>query len=92
MPRNSLQSSTPQSSTSSLETREKSLEFSVVQVFEFPATVGDNPYVSSGCPISLDWQSQKQSTIGIEDFESQHRRKSKSKDAMKLSVSDRAEM
>jgi hypothetical protein len=76
-----------------LRQRSKALDFGMVEVFEFPIVVGDNPNVSEGCPIALGWESLSHQVLPIDDYENLRGRKSSSSRAkMKLSVSDRAEL
>ena len=89
--------------TSSRPKTEKRLSFGDVEVLEFPIALGDNPQVSEGCPISMDWQSEKRSVVKLNFYESYLRSKSepsftkksgtgsKRESQFKLSVMDRAE-
>ena len=38
-------------------------------VYEFPNILGDNPSVSEGVPLSIDWKHTKTSSIGIDFYE-----------------------
>jgi len=58
------------SSSSKKMTRNK-LSFSTLEIREYKITVGDNPSVSRGPPISLDWKYDEKKTlvVPLEDYE-----------------------
>lgn len=49
----------------------KSVGFDSVKIRSYSQTMGDNPAVSYGPPISLDWEYEQEDDIDIEEFESQ---------------------
>jgi hypothetical protein len=73
--------------------RQKSLVFGMIEIFEFPVTVGDNPHVSGGCPIAMDPEAELRT---IQPFDAHEKRntpkRKKSRDQLKLSVTDRAKL
>ena len=61
-------------------------------------TVGDNPEVSSGCPITLDWAGTKTHNVEVSIYDrirtesrARHKRHS-SQELRKLGVTDRAQL
>ena len=48
----------------------KSVKWNVLHVREYDVTIGDNPCVSYGPPISLDWCYMNLGTIDVEEYES----------------------
>ena len=52
--------------------------FKSVEIIELPYTLGDNPCVSSGCPIMPSWEAQKRTTFRLDFFE-RYRPKRRSK-------------
>lgn len=50
----------------------RGITFGTVQIFEFLPQLGDNPAVSSGCPIALGWQIQGRMTYDVESYEKEH--------------------
>ena len=62
------------SSSSSSSTTTKSVQFENVEIREYSITIGDNPSVSEGPPISLGWYYDERDTIELplEEYE-QHR-------------------
>lgn len=59
----------------------KKVCFDDVQIREFPFILGDNPGVSKGAPLSIDWKHQHEDVTDIDVFEHcrapvrRHRRK-----------------
>jgi hypothetical protein len=47
----------------------KSVRFHTIEIIELPVCVGDNPAVSSGVPISLDWDAKRRTTLSLDCFE-----------------------
>jgi hypothetical protein len=45
------------------------VRFHTVEIIELPLCVGDNPAVSAGVPISLDWDAQRRTTLSLDWFE-----------------------
>jgi len=46
------------------------VRFSTVEIREYARTLGDNPSVTSGPPLTLEWTHQSTSTIDFESYES----------------------
>ncbi|KAG7354708.1 hypothetical protein IV203_004064 [Nitzschia inconspicua] len=51
--------------------RRNSVSFDTIRVRLYSQTVGDNPAVSYGPPISLDWDYVEQEEVTVDDYESQ---------------------
>lgn len=68
--------------------------FDKVVIHEHAYELGDNPSVSEGAPLTIAWDAQDKQTYEIEYYEAynpSHKRR-KSKNGLKLSVSDRAQL
>lgn len=65
--------------------------FSSVEIIELPYTLGDNPAVSCGPPISASWGSQKRTILNLDFFE-QYRPFRRDKEALHLSRRARTEL
>jgi len=50
-------------------TSKKMLSFGDIRIRKYDQTVGDNPCVSFGAPITLDWTYQEVEPIPVEDYE-----------------------
>ena len=50
-------------------TNSKSVRFHSIEIIECAVTIGDNPSVSSGVPITIEWTCQKRTKLGLEFFE-----------------------
>jgi hypothetical protein len=92
--------------------REKTVAFGMIEIFQFPVTVGDNPHVSSGCPIAMDPESASRTIQPLDAYERQRllqqnktdngsasttsiggaKKRKKTRDQLKISVSDRARL
>lgn len=59
--------------TSSTETKKnpKTVQFSNLEIRTYPLTLGDNPSVSSGPPLTLDWNHETTHTFSVDAYESQ---------------------
>ena len=68
-----------------------SVKFAKVEIIELPYTLGDNPAVSSGAPISASWIAQKKTTLDLDFFE-QYRPKRRNRRALQLSKDARMSM
>lgn len=51
------------------KTLPKSVRFREIDYIEFPMTLGDNPSVHSGPPVTCDWKAQYRTPVDIELFE-----------------------
>ena len=60
-----------------------SVNFSKVEIIELPYTLGDNPAVSSGPPVSASWIAQKRTILDLEFFE-RYRPKRRNRKALQL--------
>jgi hypothetical protein len=56
-----------------------------ITIYEFPITIGDNPAVSAGCPITIGWKHQKKETRNLEFYE-YVRRSERKADRQKLKI------
>ena len=48
---------------------ERKVSFSEVTIREYPIIVGDNPSVTKGCPITIDWVHVASNTLEFEKYE-----------------------
>ena len=55
---------------SSPDTEPLRVEFSSVLIREYPVTLGDNPGVSAGPALTIDWEPQDEMQISLADYES----------------------
>lgn len=64
-------SSTPKSILKHDDDRHSSKEvnFGALTVYEFHSILGDNPAVSEGSPLTLEWQHSSQTTMPIDVYE-----------------------
>lgn len=71
----------------------KSVSFGTITILEFPIMLGDNPGVSSGAPLTIDWVPVDVNTrdINLYDYLRSSQRKS-SKKKFQISVPRRAQM
>jgi len=63
---------------------EKSVRFSSVAVRDYSICLGDNPSVSRGTPISLDWDHDNELTYDINVYESERFQKRRTSDDLKI--------
>lgn len=49
---------------------ELSVSFKNVEIREYPITIGDNPSVSTGPPITIGWEPQDEQVADIDEYES----------------------
>lgn len=47
----------------------KHVAFATIEIIEFPITLGDNPAVSSGPPLTIDWVPQQRTKFDLDVFE-----------------------
>ena len=47
----------------------KSLRFDQIEIIELPFTLGDNPCVNGGAPLSCSWDPQLRVKVSLETFE-----------------------
>lgn len=45
------------------------IKFSTLQIRHFPIICGDNPAVTFGCPLTIDWQYDDEVTLSIDEYE-----------------------
>lgn len=81
-------------SSSSPKTSYKAVSFGGdVTILQFPIVLGNNPAVSSGCPIELGWDRLKKETQDFELFEYMRQSERKSdRRRLVIPVSDRAKL
>lgn len=75
--------------------KRSSLSFGTVQVYEFPIVVGDNPEVSKGCPVTIDWEPKTTTKLEVNKYEylrARRRPVPRKKDDLKLSEEERAQI
>jgi hypothetical protein len=68
--------------------KKKKVSFADVEIIELPYTLGDNPSVSLGVPISASWEAQKRTTMNLDFFET-YRPTRRTKQELALSREDR---
>jgi len=73
------------------ETTTKAVRFGVVRLHTHKRVLGDNPAVSRGPPVSLDWQVQSSLVFHVDDYENEQRKSGKKKNT-KLSATERYEI
>jgi hypothetical protein len=66
-------------SYASQHSNRSNVSFQTVMVREYPRCIGDNPSVSSGPPLSIEWEPQKFEEISIDDFEESRASKNSTK-------------
>ena len=71
--------------------KRSTVSFSNVEIIELPYTLGDNPSVSSGAPISASWIAQKRTILDLDFFE-RFRPERRNKRALQLSKDARKSM
>jgi hypothetical protein len=47
----------------------KQVNFDTIEIIELPMTLGDNPSVSVGAPLTVEWESQQRTTFQLDFFE-----------------------
>jgi hypothetical protein len=47
----------------------KQVSFGSIEIIELPMSLGDNPSVSKGAPVTVEWVAQKRTTFSIDFFE-----------------------
>lgn len=52
--------------------QKKKVRFSAVTIRDYDMTLGDNPFCSSGAPVSIDWTYQRENKIPLEAYEQHH--------------------
>jgi hypothetical protein len=71
----------------------KKVHFASVKIYEHPIILGDNPGVTDGAPIQIDWKSQKETSMLVDLYEStREKERRKSSSELKLPVDVRAFM
>jgi hypothetical protein len=50
--------------------RKKAVAFHKIEIIELPFTIGDNPSVSHGVPLTLEWIAQERIVMTVDFFES----------------------
>ena len=72
------------------ETSTKAVRFGVVRLHTHKRVLGDNPAVSRGPPVSLDWQVQSSLVFHVDDYENEQKKCGKKN--TKLSATERYEI
>jgi hypothetical protein len=81
----------PRKSVSLPLPKKKSLHFGEVHITEFPITIGDNPFVSEGCPVALDAKAVHSEVLDFAVYE-RYRPERRSKDKFRLGVTKRCKL
>ena len=66
---NHIKELTSQSSSRRLRSSSNSVSFTSVTIRSYEQTIGDNPAVSYGTPISLDWNYEEHDSIELDSYE-----------------------
>ena len=66
---NHIKELTAQSSSRRVRSSSKSVSFTSVTIRSYEQTIGDNPAVSYGTPISLDWKYEEHDSIELDSYE-----------------------
>ena len=66
---NHIKELTAQSSSRRVRSSSKSVSFTSVTIRSYEQTIGDNPAVSYGTPISLDWNYEEHDSIELDSYE-----------------------
>eukprot|EP00979_Chaetoceros_neogracilis_P010820 scaffold2612_cov267-Chaetoceros_neogracile.AAC.13 len=74
----------PKDQTNSQTTRTSVVSFDRVNVRSYPIVLGDNPSVSKGAPISIDWQHFRQDNSDIDKYEEARQDARRSKTQMRI--------
>ena len=71
----------------------KRFQWGSVVLHSFPMILGDNPSVSSGPPVTMDWKATSHSTARVDNVEFIRKQSpSRSKSSLRLSKGDRSKM
>ena len=57
--------------TATTTAKKKSVRFSTLEIRTYPITLGDNPSVSSGPPLTLDWNYTTVHTVAVSAYETE---------------------
>lgn len=60
----------------------KSVQFTTIEIRDYPQCLGDHPDVNRGAPVSLDWDYQSEQSYDIEEYEQRSCRKKRSEQQM----------
>mmetsp|Transcript_1397 Transcript_1397/g.2426 ORF Transcript_1397/g.2426 Transcript_1397/m.2426 type:complete len:182 (-) Transcript_1397:216-761(-) len=64
-----------------------------ITIYEFPIVIGDNPAVSSGCPITIGWKCQKKDVRNLEFYEYLRRtERRKDRQNLKMPMDQRSQL
>ena len=58
--------------SSAMLSQKKSVRFSDITVREYPMILGDNPAVSCGPPVTIDWQYSSEECLSIDEYIETH--------------------
>jgi hypothetical protein len=54
------------------------VRFSTITIREYPMSMGDNPSVSSGIPVTIDWKHERETVCDVSEYEEgRHQRRAK---------------
>lgn len=70
----------------------KSVKFDQVFIHEFPIIMGDNPAVSRGAPLTIDWKPMTHDVLDIDIYEYLREPERRHRKRMIVSASKRAKM
>jgi hypothetical protein len=69
----------------------KRVTFETVEIIELPISIGDNPSVREGAPLTTEWVAQRRTTLNLEYFESYRPRRRSTRELI-LSQQDREDL
>lgn len=69
-PTKGIMKHTQSTTNSKSKSRSPLVKFNVLQVREYPQILGDNPFCSTGLPISLDWNHTSEYIVSVDAYES----------------------
>lgn len=72
--------------------RESSVRFDRIELREFDRTIGDNPSVSCGIPIGLDWKYKSTTSTNLDEYEESRLANRRPKQQLALAPEKRQEM
>jgi hypothetical protein len=70
----------------------KRVRFETVEIIELPISIGDNPSVREGAPLTTEWVAQQRTTLNLEYFEAYRPARRRSTRELILSPSYRTKL